>query len=281
MSSLSENRDIKILHVGNLSFPMNWKEWYSVVEKAFQRKIILEEQETIGGIQGALDEYDLIKLSSRFFYEASLLFSAVPPLLSLIQSVDLVFKKDHQLWPHLIFKEGLHSSILMRHPSLNIKGGGLIIGGSSEALQSAFVLAELGLSQITLVVEDEKQGESIKKLLTQALFQIQIEIITREKVILLPGVYSVLVCCEDLKNKQDLLTSILYFNYLEKTGLVVNAGASLEKLPLVEEAQAIGATVIDITELQIHREVRSLQKIMTISNKDANQLIHALLTRVR
>ncbi len=271
-----ENLEIKVLHIGELPFPLPWEEWYSKIEKAFHVKVSFEKRDHLSGDKKSIEGYHLVRLSPSFVHEAYLLFSATPPLLSILQSVDFIYKKDHQLWPQLLFKEGLHSAILMKHPTLNIKGAGLIIGSSTEAVQAVFVLVELGLSQVTMVVEDEKQIIEIKKLLRQALFQVKFEFITREKVILLPGIYSVIICCEDLKNKQDLFTSILYFNYLEKKGLVINAGAPLEKLPLVEEAQAIGATTVDIPELQIHQEVRALQKVLPITNKEAQQLFLAL-----
>lgn len=270
---MSVSRELKLLHIGKFNFPIPWESWYSKVEEVLNCKIQLEVREQLTDDLMQFKGFNAIRIESSWTHEAFQLFSAVPTFVSILESIDFIYLKENGLWPDLIFREGLHSVILSMHPSLNIKGAGLIVGISKEAIQAALVLIELGISQVTFVVEDETQGNSIKKLLNQFFFKIRIDAITKEKVILLPGVYSILICCENLQDKQELLTSILYFNYLDKNGLVVNAAITSDKKPLIIEAKAIGSKTIDLSDLQFHQEIKALQKVIPISSNLLSKLM--------
>lgn len=281
---MSENANFKILHMGEFSFFMPWENWYNKAAKIYGCSITLDvhspEQNTdfstaekIGRIRhletqkkkNFFADYDLIRFDRHWAAEAFQLVMAAPPLITTLKTVDLLYKKRDTLWPHLNFKEAIHSTILQNHPYLNTKGSGLIIGGSTEAIQVAHVLAELGLKHITFVVDTDAIGTQFLALMKGSLFQINFEVITKEKIILLPGIYSVMVCCEDLRNNAALVTSILYFNYLERGGLILNCVYPLGEVPLTEEALAIGAICVDLGMVQIHEAVMAVQKIKRTS----------------
>jgi len=257
---------------------MPWEKWYAKVEEVCGCTIQYENQSQIeifpeeemneklrhfqnNKLIKIFENYNLIRFDQSWSTEVFSLFTATPPLITVLQTVDLIYKKNETLWPHLNFKDGLHSSILQKQPYLNTKGSGLIVGSTVEAIQSAFVLSELGIKQITFVVENSVIGTPLLELMKSSLFQINFDVITKEKIILLPGVYSIMICCEDLKSNPDLLTALLYFNYLERGGVILNPIFTLDKVPLIEEALAIGATCVDLPQIQIHEEVMALQKI--------------------
>lgn len=277
---MSEKAKLKVLHMGELSFFMPWEKWYSKVGEIYGCPITIDiynqnelsdfsEGEKIGRMRhvesqnkkNLFDNYDLIRFDRDWAVEAFHLVTAAPPLITTLQTVDLLYKKRGVLWPHLNFKEAIHSTILQSHPYLNTKGAGLIVGDSVEAIQVAYVLVELGLKHITFVVESEAVGSPFLELMKNSLFQIHFEVITKEKIILLPGIYSVMVCCKDLRDNAALLTSILYFNYLERGGLILNCVYPLDTVPLTEEALAIGAQCVSLPMIQIHEAVMAVQKL--------------------
>lgn len=277
---MSEKVKFKVLHMGDLSFFMPWDQWYARVGKIYGCSIDFEvhdpsqssdfsEDEKIGRMRhvesqnkkNRFNDYDLIRFDRDWTEEAFHLVTAAPPLITVLQTVDLFYKKRGILWPHLNFKEAVHSTILQSHPYLNTKGSGLIIGDSVEAIQAAYVLVELGLKHITFVVESDEIGSPFLELMKNSLFQIHFEVITKEKIILLPGIYSVMVCCKDLRDNANLLTAILYFNYLERGGLILNCVYPLDGVPLTEEALAIGAQCVSIPLVQIHEAVMAVQKL--------------------
>ncbi len=268
---------------------MAWDQWYQKVSELIGRSINYEVQnqmsaprknEKIGGHgfsaqlreSRVFDGFDLVRLSQSEAKGAYPLLLAASPLISALETVDLFYKKNGAFWPHLNFKEGIHSTILQHHPYLNTKGSGLVVGSSVEAIQAIFTLVELGLKHITLVTENNSRSFALQEFVRSSLFQIKFEVITKEKVILLPGIYSVMVCCEDLRGNTALLTALLYFNYLERGGLIFNTLYPLEMMPLIEEALAIGAKCIDLPIVQINEAVMALQKIGTMPTEKLFQI---------
>lgn len=266
--------------MGELSFFMPWEQWYTKVSDLSGWSITYElynqsqasdffEGEKIGSMKHdetknkktLFDGYDLIRFDRDWAAEAFHLVAAAPPLITILETVDLLYKKRGILWPHLNFKDAIHSTILQNHPYLNTKGSGLIIGDSVEAIQVAHVLVALGLKHITFVVESEAIGSPFLELMKNSLFQTHFEVIIKEKIILLPGIYSVMVCCKDLRDNHALLTSLLYFNYLERGGMILNCVYPLGSVPLMEEGLAIGAKSVDLPMVQTHEAVMSLQKL--------------------
>jgi len=280
MFKLSERPKIHILHIGEFSFFMPWEQWYSKVEEVCRCKIQYAVKEQIENKSADIpaskvkenllqnknlikifEGYDLVRFDRNWSQEVFNLVIVAPPLITVLQSIDLIYKKKGSFWPQLNFKDGVHSAILQNKPYLNTNGAGLIVGSSTDAIQVAYVLAELGIKQITFVVESDNIRSPLLELMKNSLFQINFEVITKEKIILLPGIYSVMICCEDLKHNSDLLTALLYFNYLERGGLILNPVYTLDKVPLMEEALAIGATCVDLPQIQLHEEVVALQKL--------------------
>lgn len=279
MFSLPGRAKLKVLHVGEIPFFMPWREWYKKVEQVshhtvdyHQRSnpVALSEEEINSLSKDSTREaaphplfldYDLIRFERNWGVEAFHMVQATPPLMTSLQIVDMIYKKNGTFWPHLSFKDGIHSAILSTQPYLNTKGAGLIVGSSVEAIQTAYVLVELGLKQITFVVENDNINVNFLESMRRSLFQIKFEAITKEKIILLPGAYSAMICCEDLRARPELLTAILYFNYLERGGLILNAVFPLDQVPLQEEALAIGAKYIGLSDLQRHEEIVALQKL--------------------
>lgn len=275
---MSARREVKILRVGSIGFPLALNKWYAEVEVSSRWKVEFHETENFVNDIGFLKGFDLIRMSRSWARDASTLFAAAAPLITQTKFVDLIFKKNGILWPYLAHKDAIHSIVLERYPYLNTKSAGLLIGLTTESILSAACLVELGLKHITFVVEDEERDSTILKQLEKSLFEVRLEMISKDKVILLPGIYSVVICYEDLRTQAELLTALLYFNYLERGGLVINAAAPLEKLPLMEEAFAIGAKVVDLHEVQIHEELVSLQKVIPLSQSSFQHLLALALS---
>lgn len=273
---MSENHECSVLHVGKVDFPIPWEDWKSILESNLNWRFKIDSVDEIHGGMDQFKSYRVTRLSRQWATAAYSLFKANAPVIHHVHYIDCIWNNGGILWPQLIHKDAIHSVILERQPYLNIKGAGLIVGMSQESILAAFVLVELGIKQITFVTEDEEASESVITLLKQSMFEVAFEVITSDKVILLPGIYSVIICYEDLRERADLLTSLLYFNYLERGGLVVNAGTILEKVPLMEEALAIGAKVVDISEVQIHEEMMALRKVMPLGQQVQQKLLQSV-----
>jgi hypothetical protein len=256
--------EFRILHIGSLGFPIAWEEWYKFLEQVNGITIRHEVHDHFPAEIKALSQYDIVRTNRSLAREAYEFFPASNVLINQVQYVDLVYKKNGALWPFVSMKDMIHSMVVNYQPFINEKGAGLIVGINPEAIACAYGLIERGFRHITFVVNDPDSHGELLAQLKQSLFDIKIEFINREKMILLSGIYSMIVCFEDIVSQLDLQTAILYFNYLFRGGLIINAGYPIDKTPLLEEANAIKAKVVDLPEVQFYQEMAALQKVLVI-----------------
>lgn len=265
-------REIKVLHVGDIDFPIPWGRWYGEIEKISGTKIYREHQLEASCEPKELQKYKMIRVHRSFGHEMFSKISVCTQLISSLEYIDFIYEKNGALWPHLLVKDYIHSLIIDAQPFANSKGSALIIGATDEAILSAHALYEMGLKHITFVTDSPDLGDRVLKTLGAHLFDMKVEVIPVQKVILLSGVYSLLLCFENLATNQELLTALLYFNYLSHNGLIINLGYSLDKTLLLEEAMAINAKVVGLPEVQFHQEMAALRKILRIADVDYRHL---------
>jgi hypothetical protein len=270
---LQKKSEFKVLHLGELEFPLPWEAWYSLVKEklgvTFHRQLCIEEQ----SIQD-LDflQYDFIRIAPGFTRTVAGLFDVASPLINRLHYTDFLLKKGGVHWPHTLIKDAVHSLIIEAQPFSNTKGAALIVGSSSEAILTAHSLIELGLKHISFVVKNDHERQALLETMGHLVFDIKIEAFKVDQVVLLTGIYSLLICFEDLRKNSELLTALLYFNYLLRGGLVINAGFPIDNTALLEEAAAIRARVIDRSDIQLHLEISALRKVLPISQTQFSQL---------
>lgn len=260
---LSEPINKSIAHVGAFDFPMSWEDWYRQVGEILNWKINFKLLKGDISSLHQLNSFDLVRLVPEQAQRVAPLFKASAPLISTMKYADIVYKKKASLWPHISHKEAVHSVILDKYPKLNTKGAGLIVGESPQAIVAARTLVELGIKHITFVLDNVTETDSFLQVVGQSLFEVHLEVIQKDQVILLPGIYSVMICYYDLKEEKELLEGLLFFSYLMHGGLII-MNTTMDLAPLREEASAIGAKVVDSVMLQVHDELMALRTIVPL-----------------
>lgn len=217
--------------------------------------------------------YHGVRCADNFMLTAFKNTKGATPMLVQLQVVDYFYLKNKEYWPKLLLREGLHAAILKKHPNLSTQEGGLIVGTGRDAKLAASVLIELGFDRITFVDNDEHVAKDFLTDLKKNYFQIKFDLITTDKVILLPGVYSVIVNTWDIGKESELLTDLLYFNYLKEPGLVINLKRPLGSDALIEEAKAINEKTIERNEIEIFVEIQGLRPFVELNENQINDLL--------
>lgn len=220
--------------------------------------------------------FNAIRFSESFLKDAYHKAKGVTPLMVHLQVVDLLYHKNGEYWPKLLLRDGLHSVILHKHPKLSAREGGLIVGSGVEAKLVASVLIELGFSHITFVDDEETVSVDFINEMKAIYFQIKIEVIGPHKVILLPGIYSVIINTWDIVAESDLLTDLLYFNYLKEPGLVINLKKPQDFDLLIEEAKAIHQKTIQRNEIDVFMELNSIRPFVELNEKNIQNFISSI-----
>ncbi len=198
--------------------------------------------------------------------------SKVNTLISRIGIVDFIYQKNLNWWPSLILKEALHLAIVHKHQNLSSRERALIIGVSIDSKIAFDVLVLMGFKSFTIVGESQEEANEFKSSVQTKYFSLDIEAISSDKVILLPGVHSIVVNTWNLNKKSDLLTDLLYFNYLKGKGLVLHFYSDDEKDPLISEANAIQEKTISRLDLLIFKEIAALRYIIDIDESKLKSL---------
>lgn len=275
---MSEKNEQKILHLGEIGFPIAWEDWYAGVEKVCGLKIQAEAKTEFLAAKDNYADYLYIRINPSFGSKAFKVFPASNPMIQQIQYVDLFFRKNGVLWPHLLLKDTVHSLVVQNQSSVNHRGSVLIVGSGAEAIASCFALVEMGYRHLTLVIEESSQQRETLELLGKALFDVTVDTLDRENLIHLSGVYSLLLCFEDLVAQAELQTALLYFNYLIRGGLIINFRTSIQETAFYEEALAIRAKVLDLADVQVHQEIGALRKVTSLSEHATKTLYQLALS---
>lgn len=264
----------RLCHAGDIPFIKPWKDWYGLLGRALGVQFDWQELSAEAVNTENFKTFDLIRINTELAPQASALFNATSPFLTELQYVDLITRKNTTIWPHLLHKEAMQSVILSKHPQLNTKGAGLIVGESAQAILGGRTLVELGIKHITFVLEDLSIATEFIRKASQSLFEVQFEVVSKDQVILLPGIYSVVACYRDLSHEPSLMEGLLYFSYLIHGGLVI-MNAPMELKALREEASAINANVIDFPTIQFHEAIMAINKIIPIKQEVVSQFEQA------
>jgi hypothetical protein len=195
-----------------------------------------------------------------------------------LQSIVFLYFKENEYCPKLLLRECLHSAILHKHSQLSAREGGLIVGSGIEAKIAASILIELGFNHITFVENEESLSKNFIQELKSSYFGVNIELLPPYKVILLPGVYSVIINTWDIAKESELLTDLLYFNYLKDPGLVINLKTPPDQDLLIEEAQAINEKTIQKKEIDTFVELALLRPFVELSEKKIRDFVNSFLS---
>jgi hypothetical protein len=266
---------LDFLYVGNVPSLIKLDIWKNFL-KSLGIEFRYESSEEIPDLHKS--NFQGIRFSEAFVSEVYHKAKGVSPLMVQLQAVDFLYIRNKEYWPKLVMREGLHSAILHKHSQLSAREGGLIVGSGTEAKMVASILIELGFRHITFVENDSNIPKNFIEELKLNYFQINIEVIGPDKVILLPGIYSVIVNTWDNVTGSDLLTDLLYFNYLKEPGLVINLKKIEGQDSLIEEAQAINEKTIQRKEIDIFIELNSIRPFVELNEKKIRDFVQLVLT---
>jgi hypothetical protein len=220
-------------------------------------------------------KYHCLRIGENLVEAAFKETKGVSPLMVKLQIVDYLYLKNNEYWPKLIMREGLHSAILKKHPNLSTQEGGLIVGTGRDAKLAASVLIEMGFNHITFVDNDEENAQKLLADFQKNFFRIRFEVISTDKVILLPGIYSVIINSWEWESGKDseLLTDLLYFNYLKEPGIVINLKKTQGVDSLIEEAKAFNEKTIQRNEIDLFVEINALRPFVEIKEHHISELL--------
>ena len=102
----------------------------------------------------------------------------------------------------------------------------------------------LGYEGISITDPSAERGMRMAKELQRINFKTKIRYIPPSLLINLPGTHTVMVNTTPMTSDNELLKDLSYFNFLTKSGVVIDLTITPVTTPLLAEAMGIGASVV-------------------------------------
>jgi shikimate 5-dehydrogenase len=179
-------------------------------------------------------------VGDEFSHEVLSQFSSLPSEIELLQSCDSVLKFKDKWWPRNFWSVALRESLVTKAQKLDTHRAAYLTGEGGHALASLVILAQLGFKRIVWVVSELDRNESYRKIFLRHFFGVSVEFILGEELILQPNNGSILINTLSHFSGVEFLQDLIYLNFLQKGGLVVETQLDSIESQLLTEAESVG-----------------------------------------
>lgn len=165
-------------------------------------------------------------------------WAALPSLVRELQVCDTLMREDGQYWPRLLLQDSIRELIVKSSRDHDIRNAAYIICNDSIGRVMASLLTNLGHRRVFMVSQNERFLKNEIPIIQRFFLGIEIQGVLAEQLTMQADRASLLVNCVDLSGEQQMLNDIVYFNFMQQGGLVLDASFNNSKPSLlVEEAE--------------------------------------------
>lgn len=210
----------------------------------------------------AQKHFDQIRVGPPFGEIAVGHITHLTGLMVTLKSCDSFAKLNGTWWPRSFFYEGFLRELTSHAKTLELTASALLVG-SGAAMRAVFAaLLKIGYSKFKISDRFEERGLLLVQDLKKVYFNAEIEFIPPSGLTALPGVHSILVNGTPLVKTNDLLDDLYYFNFFRPKGVVIDLNLIPLRPPLLDEAEANGATTIHGYELAAQTDVLWAREVL-------------------
>jgi shikimate 5-dehydrogenase len=155
----------------------------------------------------------------------------------------LVF--DHgKWWPRSFLSGALEQALGDHKKDLKMDSDALILGTGAVARCTSAALFKAGLRRFLVTGPEEEAGQSFCKTMSRHLLGAQFYWTPRRQIVSLPGECGVVVNATPVRDDNEILKDLLYFNFIRTDGIVWDFSLQPLSHPFIEEASALQITVV-------------------------------------
>ncbi|MCB0348598.1 MAG: hypothetical protein KDD37_07160 [Bdellovibrionales bacterium] len=220
----------------------------SVIEKAMTSvdQILIEEK------FGNLMREKLVDLSTKHYFSPT---------------SDSIFKQNGKWFPKSFLEESFIETLNKNVDAFDIQAGALIVGCGTLARIAINGFLKVGYKKISVCDKDQKSVEEFFSDFTKRNFNLDLKFVSQDELAYLPGTSSLLVNTVSSGPENDLMNDLFYFNYLNKSAVVVDLNLYPVESPLLQQAKDLGIQLVDGYKFYALQDFYWMQ---AISNKKLN-----------
>ncbi len=167
-------------------------------------------------------------------------FSSLPSEIELLQSCDSILRFKDKWWLRNFWSVALRESLVAKAQKLDTHRVAYLTGNGGHAMASLVVLAQLGFKRIVWAVSQLDQNENHRQFFLRHFFGVNIEFILGEELTLQPNNGSILINTLSESSGIEFLQDLIYLNFLQKGGVVVETQLDSIESRLLTEAESVG-----------------------------------------
>lgn len=232
------------------------------------------------GLKKSLENFDLVRCS---FEDSNLIlehYEQLPTDVRGVSGFDLIQKEANHNWPRLQATKVLREMIVKKSPYHNLTESAYVVCDSSFARALVSILIQMGHKKVVLVTGQKKE-HAIQDLnfLQQTFLGADIRLIDKENLTTQNDRASVLLSAIDLKQDEETLKDLIYFNFMASDGLVVdlNLEVNLDSA-LINEAASANLKTISSLDYRSEYDL-SLLRLFETSFQDSSAEYAQLLQK--
>lgn len=223
------------------------KGWADRRDFWLQKKFLSEAQLQVASVSDFVNEWpDLKKQASCLLVndhksnEVLSQFSSLPSEIELLQSCDCILRVKDKWWLRNFWAQALREALVARAQKLDTHRVAYLTGQGGHAMASLVVLAQLGFKRILWVVSDLEQNEALKKIFLKHFFGVTLEFVLGDELTRQPNNGSILINTLGASSEAEFLQDLIYLNFLQKGGVVVETQLDTLESQLLVEAESVG-----------------------------------------
>ncbi len=172
-------------------------------------------------------------------------FQSLPGDIKLSQACDSVLFTGGKWWVRDFWGLALKESLVKRVARLDTHGVAYLTGDLGRAKSSLAVLSQLGFKKIHWVTEDTENLRTDRERFMKNFFGIELTLLRGDELTLQPNNGTVLINTlsdpeSESESESQLLQNLIYLNFLQRGGAVVDAQVMPLKNQLLDEAESVG-----------------------------------------
>lgn len=218
-----------------------------------------------GVIQKAFNEYDAIRVAPIFSDQACRLFPQNSVVIETLGASDSFVKIENSWWTRCVTFEALQRIFVKIGTQVDLSKSCLVVGAGSMAKISIGALSKIGISEFKIAHRLETSAQELIEEMQRKYFGVKFSYIPKDELVLLPGDSGVVVNTTPLRDDNEILKELYYFNFLKPNGLALDFVLKPLVTPFLREAHGIGAIAISGFEVSA---VTDMVWVEQLTNKE-------------
>ncbi len=190
-----------------------------------------------------------------------------------VQFTDSVWFDHGKYWPKALYPAALHDLIVRIGKKLDTRAWAYVAGVGPWARLAVVAAFDLGYRKVRVISNEDEGFQDLASKIRKFCFGIEMELLKTSDVTLQPNNGSLLINTFDLSTDKDMLTTLLYLNFIRRPALIVDVPFNYQQSELLQEGQSAGFDVISGVDVRGLYDFLLLQKMGIETKLDWNQYL--------